>query len=797
MKVFVRHCCILFTTVFGCCFSDKAAAQRQHTVRLKVLNAIDSLPIPSLPISVYSLSGTRYQQHLTDHNGNIQFLIDDSLCNKAYIKVSSDRFEQYAPDTISCEEPLNGMQVFLHPVAHILQEVRAVQRQVTKSGEKLIYQVKHDRFSVSVAGSDVLRKLPGVTFVSGSVKLNGREGVLILIDGKGEQANQQEQLVLLAALNLSDIVRIEIISSPSARYDAHITSIINVITRKSRSMSTLKAGVSSLFYPEKKIPGTSYVSASGSSNFNFKISDIRTSLLLGLNNGRSIENSLSDVTINDQLKYKWQNESVSSVMSIQSNLGLDYDIDSNSSIGINFMMNLRPSLLLTTSEAYTFYNYNTSLADSSKEFDRRYHDNRRNTRITAQYRQRIDKKKNSLLYVNLIHASTPFDFVNEYQQTGQSGSNPGENGRAVFNSRSRITNASVILTDPVKQRFLSTETGLKLNHLGSTSSQLLEGSNYRFNYTENLYSLFFSTRWKMKQVLLIAEMRAELLRSQSDSYDAASNKQLIRSNYFKLYPNLLLQWNAGPEWTFSLGYNKRIRRPFISDLNPAVRFNGVLQRVAGSPEFQPTYFDKIEMQVQYKGLVITPSMEWVSNRRIFIPENDPFELVARNYGKQQAWTIVTAYDFTAGNKISANLSAIYRYTLNRRAAGMLFRTWNHLFVTASAEYTPTKNTRVQLDLYFQPPMRLEYSIFKPYFSSTVSIRQLLVKDRLSLNFSITDAPGLEKNQYNTYYPGQSGKYRLRNNNRSISLQVVYNFPFGQKFKRQTYKNKDDGEIRTE
>jgi hypothetical protein len=190
-------------------------------------------------------------------------------------------------------------------------------------------------------------------------------------------------------------------------------------------------------------------------------------------------------------------------------------------------------------------------------------------------------------------------------------------------------------------------------------------------------------------------------------------------------------------------------------------------------------------------------MEWVSNRRIFIPESDPFELVARNYGKQQVWAIAAGYELAAGNKFSANLSAIYRYTLNRRTAAILFRTWNHLFVTASAEYTPAKNTRVQLDLYFQPPMRLEYSIFKPYFSSTVSVRQLLVKDRLSLNFSITDPPGLEKNQYNTYYPGQSGKYRLRNNNRSVSLQMVYNFPFGQKFKRQTYKNKDDGEIRTE
>lgn len=797
MKVFVRYCCMLFTTVLGCCFPDKAAAQRQHTVSLTVLNAIDSVPISSLTISVYSLSGRRYQQRLTDHNGNIQFLIDDSLCNKVYILVSSERFERYASGTISCEEPLSAMQVFLQPVAHILQEVRAVQRQVTKSGEKLLYQVKHDRFSVSVAGSDVLRKLPGVTFVSGSVKLNGRDGVLILIDGKGEQASQQEQLALLTALNLSDIVRIEIISSPAARYDAHITSIINVITRKSRSMSTLKAGVSSLFYPEKKIPGTSYVSASGSSSFNFKIGDIRTSLLLGLNNGRSIENAVSDVAINDQLKYKWQNESVSSVMSIQTNLGLDYDIDSNSSIGVNMAMNLRPSLLLSTSEAYTFYNYNTSLTDSSKEFDRRYHDNRRNIRITAQYRQRIDKQKNSLLYVNLIHASTPFDFVNRYQQTGLSGSSPAESGMAVFNSRARITNASVILTDPVKERFLSTETGLKLNHLGSTSSQLLAGSNYRFDYTENLYSLFFSTRWKIKQVLLIAEMRAELLRSQSDSYDDASHKQLIRNNYFKLYPNLLLQWNAGREWTLSLGYNKRIRRPFISDLNPAVRFNGVLQRVAGSPEFQPTYFDKIEMQAQYKSFVITPSMEWVSNRRIFIPESDPFELVARNYGKQQVWAIAAGYELAAGNKFSANLSAIYRYTLNRRTAAILFRTWNHLFVTASAEYTPAKNTRVQLDLYFQPPMRLEYSIFKPYFSSTVSVRQLLVKDRLSLNFSITDPPGLEKNQYNTYYPGQSGKYRLRNNNRSVSLQMVYNFPFGQKFKRQTYKNKDDGEIRTE
>jgi hypothetical protein len=791
------HCTFLLVVVLLLACSI-GRAQHQYSFSLKILNNVDSTPIASMNIIIANQQGKRLQGLLTDINGRIQFRIDDSLCNKLYVHINSKEFESYSSSAITCSDNMKEGNVFLQPVTKLLGEVRVVQRQVIKSGEKLLYQVKHDKFSSAVAGSDILKKLPGVTFVSGSVKLNGRDGVLILIDGKGEQANQQEQLSTLSSLSLNDIIKIEIMSSPSARYEAHIKSVINVITRKSKSLSTIKAGYSQLLYPQKNNFGSSYISGTASSNFNFKINDIRTTLSLGIGNNRSIENSNTDVAVVNEFKYGWFNESSRSHFGIQSNLGLDYDIDSSSSLGLTFAMNLRPSLSNNSSERYDFFNYLSNELDSSKLFSRRYNDDRKSIRFTTQYKYTINKRKNSLLYLNLIHSVNPFNFSNHSVLLDNVNGSDAENTLVHFSSKTNISNASIILTDLLKKPFLSTEVGSKFNILRSNSIQDIESSRNYFDYMEKLYSLFVTTKWKVKKLIMLAEVRGELLDSKANTYYEVNSKQTFENRYFKVYPHLLLQWNVNSDWSASIDYNKRIRRPLASDLNPAARFNGVLQRIVGNPNFQPTYFDKIEAQVQYKNLIVTPYLETMRNRRILVPENDAFELVSRNYGKQLVLGVSASYGLAISKFFTANLSAVYRYTYNQSAAiTIMFKEWNHLFLNASAELTPAKNTRLQIDLYYQPPMRLEYSVFKTFFASSLTLRQLLVKDKFSLNFSVTDPIGVEKNQYDIFYPTQTGKYRMRNNNRSISLQLVYNFPFGQKFKKQIYKNKDDGEIRIE
>jgi hypothetical protein len=90
---------------------------------------------------------------------------------------------------------------------------------------------------------------------------------------------------------------------------------------------------------------------------------------------------------------------------------------------------------------------------------------------------------------------------------------------------------------------------------------------------------------------------------------------------------------------------------------------------------------------------------------------------------------------------------------------------------------------------------LEYTINKGFVSSSIKLRQILLKDKLTLNLSITDPLGVEKNRYSVYYLNRLEYVNATSNNRILSLGLVYRFPLGTKLKNQTYKMKNTGEIR--
>jgi len=765
--------------------------QQKLTLSITLINKEENMPITFAKISLSDEKGKIKLSAVSDTRGICSFTIADSLNGKMKATTSPFGFMSHTSSLISFGGPSRSDTIFLDKKTITLNDVKIIQQQVTKDGEKLIYRPKSNQFSASTASVELFSRLPGVSLVSEKLKLNGNDGVLVLIDGKGELISQSQQLEMLSGISADKIERIEIISAASSRYDANITSVINIITKKDRGSSTFRANFSQPLYMDRKNFGSSLSSGGASTNLNFKIDKIRASLILSTSNNRRPEDSEFSKTIYNLLSYRSTTRSVTSRFAVSPNLTFDYDINSRSSVGFNADISIVPSLKRSTSEDYTFMNYYTNVLDSTFSIGNSYNNKRSAVQLSGNYKYLLSSTKNSSLYLNLIYSHNPYSVSNILSKL--SGATvPVSND---FESVTDILNVSLIISDLIKSKKLSTEFGLKSNSLNNSTQQVYKTAGTVFEYSEQLSSTFFTARYKFGSYLLMAGIRGELLNSTSE-FNTNNISQRLNQDYFRVYPNLLLEKNFQSGLNASISYSKKIRRPFISELNPSSQINNFLSSTAGNITYKPVFSDRIEAQFRYKETGLTLYYDRSSSRPVFLPTADPFVFQATNLNRLHKFALSVNRDFKIRSFFTSSLNVNYSYSRHEQGSMTYYKNGLHLFeISGSGDFVLSKKTQLQADFYYCAKMNLEYSIYSPLFSHSMTLRQLLFKDKLSMNISVNDPFGLEKARSVSYYDNQFLEGKALTSQRTFSVKLVYNFPFGQKFKNQNYKKKNDGEIR--
>ena len=782
---------LLFVLI--CFFGLVAYGQQNLKLNLKLISRDDNAPLMFAKISLVNAQGNAEFLGLSDTEGKYIFVVPEAFNGKLRLTTSPIGYEGYTSSVLIFTKGYINDTVYLIKKAIALNEVKIVQQQIIKDGEKLIYRPKLDQFSASTSSVELFSKLPGISLVGGKLKLNGKEGTLILIDGRGELASQAQQLEILTALGSDKIEKIEVISTASSRYDANITSIINVITKKEKGNSTLRGNFSQPLYMNNKTFGNEFLSGGASTNLNFKVRNVRASLLFNINNTRRLEDSDYKNVVYDVLSYNYTTNSKISRFVVSPNLTLDYDINTRSSIGVNADISIVPSLKRTTMENYNFLNYQSNNLDSVVRVDNDYNNKRSTIQLNGNYKYLLNKSKSTNLYLNFIYSYNPYSISNHLRKV----SSVDGSGEIInnFNSYTDIINVSLIIADLVKSKKISTEFGLKSNTLNNNTNQVFKAQDTKFNYSEQLSSAFFSSRFKFGKYLVVVGVRGELLNSNS-LFNVNNNNQEFDQNYFKIYPNLLLQKSFDNNLTASIGYTKKIRRPFLNDLNPSSRISSFATSFAGRIDYKPIFSDIIEAQLRYKELGLTFYYDQSSTRPVFLPTEDPFTYKVTNLNKLHKFAISADKGFKVSSFLSGNIVANYSYSKHEASDINYFRNGFNVFeITGSGDFILGKKTKLQVEIYYTAKMYTEYTVYRALLSNTLTLRQLLIKDKWSMNISLNDPFGLEKNKSDSFFDSQFATGKALSNQRVFSLQMVYNFPFGQKFKNQNYKKKIDGEIR--
>ncbi|HTB30467.1 MAG TPA: outer membrane beta-barrel protein, partial [Bacteroidia bacterium] len=460
--------------------------------------------------------------------------------------------------------------------------------------DRTVYNIENSIISAGNNALEVLKKLPGVKVDNNdNISVNGQSGVLIMIDGRTSYMSATDAGEYLKSLDASQIEKIEIITNPSAKYDASGNTIINIVRKKNKNTglnTELTSGYSQGIYGR----GNEGISL----NYGAKKWNIFANYGYNFGNYYSYYGGTTKFSSNNQIQSIFIDTNQRS-QQFRGNTGrfeADYMPDNKQTVGFVFEMS-QNSGTVYKDFPNKMYGENSQLDSSlSMQGNRTY--SRINTSYGVNYDYKIDSTGKDLS-ANIDYASysnnfSELDVTSYYDSLGLGLHSP----TLLLFSLPRTINIWAAKTDyeqPMGKNG-TFESGLKVSYVSSNNNALywnvINGTDAvdttftnDFIYTEYIYAGYVSYARKLgRRFYFKVGLRGE---ETQDKGVQLVHDTTFTHNYFSLFPNALITYKLDTNNTLKLSYRRRIWRPDYSDLNPFVYFNNLYSYYVGNPALQP------------------------------------------------------------------------------------------------------------------------------------------------------------------------------------------------------------------
>lgn len=472
-------------------------------------------------------------------------------------------------------------------------EITAERSTVEFRMDKRVFNVGADISSTGMGALDVLNNVPSVNVdIEGSVSLRGNSGVQILINGK-PSVLADEGSNALGSITADMIESIEVITNPSAKYQAEGTSgIINIILKKEEKRG-LNGSISlNTGYPNNHSIG-------GSINFRTEDFNFFTQFGAGYrtypNYGQTRSFNSSDSTTIESSSYGDKNEQF-------------YNI----TIGTDYYINDFNTITLSGSLAYEFEENPSStdfyLYDGQGNLTSAYSRYETTSALNPKYRYDLqyekqfrDDKDHKLLFStlgNFFGKDQTSEFTNEYEL----GAVQNADQRTATDFYQTDYTFKLDYTDPLND-FFSLEAGsmYEINDVGNNYSV----SNYSggswladssltndFTYLQKVFGIYGTLAYERESWGLKVGLRAE----NTDLITRLETTEQENTQYYtNLFPSFHAHYKFSNAFSLQAGYSQRIYRPRLWDLNPFFNIQNNYNIRTGNPLLQPEYADSYEL----------------------------------------------------------------------------------------------------------------------------------------------------------------------------------------------------------
>lgn len=686
--------------------------------------------------------------------------------------------------------------VSLLPVANQLQgvTVKGERPLIKQEIDRIAYDVKADPESKVNSVLEMMRKVPLLS-VDGddNIQLQGNSNYKILINGKPSGMMERNPKDILKSMPASSIERIEVITTPPAKYDGEgLAGIINIITYKKADNGTNGTVNLSERFPVGG-PGIG-------STFTLKSGKFGIAANAGgsLNSSPLLNNSNSRITQGINATNLWQNGTVdNSVKSGYAGAELSYEIDSlnlisgqlnyNASNNRNF--NTQVSRLSNSSTILQGYELNNRVKGSGDGIDAALNyqlgfkkDKNRLLTLSYRYYQFSNSQFNSVAIFNV----KDYD-ARDYQQDNTGGSTE--------------QTVQVDYVYPLKK--INIEAGAKAIFRDNTSDfQYLTVNDLGdyvldplrtnvFDNQQNVYAIYNTYQFNIKDWGIKAGVRAE-----RTEIDANFGTSVLSNNSFNLLPSISVMRKFKNMTSITFGFSSRIQRPGIHQLNPFVDRSNPNFETSGNPDLAPMKGNSFEANYsRFKKLSLNVNARAMFFDNVIMPRitTDPSTNITRSsFGNTGSATLFglnlnIGYPFTS--KLRMNMSAAANYgivkgevngeLLNKR--GLMRRAFTSL------SYRPSKTWQATGSINYNGPNLSLQGTTNSFVTSSFSVNKDLLENKVSISFAANNVFGKYRNAIN-YTNGPNFTQESFNQNYQRGFTASINYRFG-RLKEEIKKNK--------
>jgi len=576
------------------------------TVRGQVsgtLTDTNSSPLPfATVVLLKSSDSTIVRSALSDEKGH--FAISAVPSGAYVIKVSSMGFANYFSPAIVLDQShpsYDAGTILLKTSGKQLGEVviRASKPLVQQEAGGLVVNVQNSLMTKGSSVLQVLARSPGVIIdqQSSAISLNGKSGVMVMLDGKLLRLSADQVAALLNGMTADDIDKIELLATPPAKYDADGNAgLINIVTKKNKQAGTSGSITASAGYGKGD-------KASADINLNHNSGKISLNATYDYAHDHSYALLLAQGTENVPIiggpttfHYNGQSNHPADYQGFGG--GLDYHASAATTIGGRVYYSIGSS----QNNGHNFGNY--ALPDSNLLFDSQLTSTSHTYYLHPSLYLEQTISKDQKLNVDLDYFSHNSNSPTQVQ-SNFSDSLFGSRQRNLANARIKVSVAQVDYTNQFNKR-LQLESGIKGTYTFSQSTAAIEnlvngqwvpigaGTSNDLATREIIAAGYAVLNWKPDSLTsLSAGARYEY---SSNTTDHSLNAQyFVDRKLGRLFPDVFLSRKLNANDGVQLSYTERITRPSFADLASYVAYNDPVSVFTGNPALKPTITHNLKL----------------------------------------------------------------------------------------------------------------------------------------------------------------------------------------------------------
>jgi len=759
------------TKLSGKLVNDQGAAIDYATVSL--LNASDSTIV----------KGT-----LTDEAGN--YSLENIKPGNYIIKATNIGYAKTVTAPFAIEP---GKDQHVVPDIKMSAAAKALSA-ITITATKPLIEQKTDRMVMNVENSilaagntalEILQRAPGVTIdKDDNISLKGKQGVTVMINDKLTYLSAQELATLLRSTDGSTIQSIEIISNPSAKYDASGNSgIINIKLKKNKlngtnGSVTAAAALASKFRESQNL------------NINHKQGNLN--LFGSLSHGDIPSNRTMDLNRitheTGDTNYFMQHTTMPQVYHYNNfRVGADLDITSQHTIGIVVSGNSNKEHDLNYNQ--TKIGSAMNVVDSALNTNSEIRQTFSNLAVNLNDRLKLDTLGQTLsvdLDYSKFKNNSKAGYTTYYFLPDGTVQHDPELLRNETPSDIEIRSAKVDYAKPLTRK-LKFETGAKFSSVKTDNdlrAEKFDGTDYandttrsnRFIYTEKISAGYVNFNQEYKNGSVQLGVRAEYTQSNGNLLGSTP----VDRSYLNFFPSLFVSQSLGKKHDLNFSYSRRIDRPNYGDLNPFVYYLDPYTFNQGNAFLKPQYTNNFELAYVYNKSInvsIGYSKTTDAITEIILTQGNKSFQTNLNLATQTNYNINVYVPYTVAKwwTGNANFNGFYMGFKSDDVNNSDINDGRRAFVFKTTQTFSFGATKGEIMLDYRSP--LTYGIYEMHARKNISaaVSQNLMDKKLNVKFGVDDVFNIFRNDIDSYQLGNNFTIRQKNDSRVFRLTATYNF----------------------